>query len=200
MNLRHMLRYKNRYVMFDALNAAFFHNELPRIPIEYDNTLSAVNAAARILIPKNDNGDIIPVLLISENPKVYLDSIEAYAQLVAHELCHFYSYLCGVKDIDLIEKPDIWQLNFQRRYGAFQYHNKEFYASAYQNGLASTEKLIEEYACLIEHMKKGFPGKFDDVFLDQKTFETLSEKIGFNSCIDVNMDILNGYLPNGKKE
>lgn len=198
MNLKHMLRYKNRYVMFDALNAAFFHNELPKIPIEYDNTLSATNAAARIFIPKKD--DIPPVLLISENPKVYLDSIQSYAELVAHELCHFYSYLCGVVDVDIVEKPDIWQLNFQRRYGAFQYHNKEFFTSAYQNGLASTEKLIEEYACLIEHIKKGFPGKFDDVLLDQQTFETLTEKIGFNSCIDVNMDILTGYLPNGAKE
>lgn len=197
MNLKHMLRYKNRYVMFDALNAAFFRNELPRIPIEYDTTLTAANAAARILIPKKD--DIPPVLLISDNPKVYLDSIQSYAELVAHELCHFYSFLCGVKDVDIVENPDIWQLNFQRRYGAFQYHNEEFYISADKNGLASTEKLLEEYNFLIEHMKRGFPGKFDDVSLDQKTFETLTEKIGFNSCVDVNMDILTDYLPGNKQ-
>lgn len=197
MNLAHMLRYKNRYVMFDALNAAFFKGKLPRIPIQYDSTLTAQNASARIYLPKNDEAlkETPPVLLISDRPAVYFDSIAYYAELVAHELCHLYSFLCEVKDTDYIENPDIWQITFQRRRGTFQYHNKEFYISAQENGLARPENLIGDYNQLIEIMQRQFPGKYDDVLLDEAMFDTLTRKIGFNSCIGVDMDILNEYLP-----
>ena len=199
MQIEQMLRYKNRYVMFDAINAAFFKNELPRIPIQYDSTLTAANAAARIYLPKDDTTDAIPVLLISEKPAVYFNRIEYYAELVAHEMCHYYSWLCAVKDTDIIENPDPWQLQYQRRQGPFQYHNKEFYISADKSGLANVETLPKEYRDLIDIMKKCYPGKYDDMILDEKTFQKMVDTIGFNACVSVNMDVLNEYLPRGNR-
>lgn len=196
MQLAKMLRHENRYMMFNAINAAFFNKKLPRIPIQYDDTLSAMGAAARIYIPKETASDnTIPVLLISKNPAVYYNEICYYAELVAHEMCHLYSWLCEVNDTDIIKNPNSWQLQYQRRYGPFQYHNKEFYISAKENGLASMETLIEEYNNLIDIMKKAYPGKYDNIVLDETTFQKMVETIGFNSCIHVNMDTLNKHLP-----